>query len=90
MSSGIAAQKWGPHIVTVQKKLVAYHLARLQDKNPEVRLKSIIELQQLGDADALDALRQLYQSDPDLDVRRAAQEAGRVIFLRQRRSEDSD
>ncbi|MDK3161634.1 HEAT repeat domain-containing protein [Anaerolineae bacterium CFX9] len=76
--------------MTVEKKLVAYHLARLNDKNPDVRLKSIQELQQLGDPDALDRLRAIYENDPDFAVRRAAQEAGRVIFLRQRRSGDSD
>lgn len=63
------------------KRLVAYHVARLQDKNREVRLKAIQELVLLGDADALDALRSVFEQDPDIEVRRAAQAAGRTIFL---------
>ncbi len=63
------------------KRLVAYHVARLQDKNREVRLKAIQELVLLADSDALDALRSVFEQDPDLEVRRAAQAAGRTIFL---------
>jgi len=62
------------------KKLVAYHISRLKDKNPDVRLKSIQELAQLGDTDALAALEQLFKSDGDKDVRKAAQEAGLTIY----------
>jgi HEAT repeat protein len=69
--------------VSPTKRVVAYHIARLQDKNAEARLKAIKELELLGDVEALDALREVYASDSDIDVRRAAQEAGRSIFLRQ-------
>ncbi len=68
--------------MSVNKKLVAYHIARLKDKSAEARLKSIHELAELGDPEALDALQQTYRSDPDLEVRRAAQEAGRAIFVK--------
>ncbi len=68
---------------SLSKKLLTYHLARLEDKNPEVRLKAIHEIELLGDADALDTLHQVYSSDSDLEVRRAAQNAGRAIFLKQ-------
>lgn len=68
--------------MSVNDRIVAYHIARLQDKNPDVRLKSIAELKLLADPAALDALQALYRSDPDLQVRRAAQEAGRIIFLK--------
>lgn len=68
--------------MSVNKKLVSYHIARLKDKSADVRLKSIRELAELGDPEALDALQQMYRTDPDLAVRKAAQEAGRAIFLK--------
>ena len=68
--------------MSVNDRLVAYHIARLRDKSPDVRLKSIAELKLLADPAALDVLQALYRSDPDLQVRRAAQEAGRIIFLK--------
>lgn len=65
------------------KRVVAYHIARLRDKNPDVRLKAIRELELLADADALEPLREVFKNDSNPEVKRAAQEAGRVIFLRQ-------
>ncbi|MFN8529650.1 MAG: HEAT repeat domain-containing protein [Anaerolineae bacterium] len=65
---------------SVTKKLVAYHLSRLKDKSADIRLKSIQELSQLGDAEALPALEQLFKTDPDVNVRKAAQEAGIRIY----------
>ena len=72
----------GPSIVSVNKKLVAYHIGRLKDHDPQVRLRTIQELAQLGDPEALEALRAVYENDSEPDVRKAAQEAGRVIFSR--------
>lgn len=66
------------------KKLVAYHIARLKDRNVDVRLSSIRELAELNDPDALDALQETFRTDPDVAVRKAAQEAGRAIYVRQR------
>ncbi|MCC6805401.1 MAG: HEAT repeat domain-containing protein [Anaerolineae bacterium] len=66
------------------KKLVAYHIARLKDRNVDVRLSSIRELAELNDPDALDSLQETFRTDPDMDVRKAAQEAGRAIYVRQR------
>ncbi len=66
------------------KRIVAYHISRLQDKSPEVRLKAIQELGLLGDPGALDILHKVFNADSDPEVRRAAQEAGRAIFLKQR------
>lgn len=66
------------------KRIVEYHIGRLQDKDPNVRLKSISELALLGDTDALEALQSVYQNDTDARVRKAAQEAGRAIFLKHR------
>jgi len=72
----------GIDLVSVNKKLVAYHIGRLKDKNVSVRLKSILELKELGDPDALTALQEVYKGDIDAEVRKAAQEAGRAIFLK--------
>lgn len=69
-------------------RLVEYHIARLQDKNPAVRLKSIRELALLGDKAALAALEQVYRTDDDPEVRRAAQEAGKTIFFKERSEPD--
>ncbi len=63
-------------------RLVEYHIERLKNKNPEVRLKAINELRLLGDPAALDALEQVYNTDEEIEVRKAAQAAGREIFLK--------
>jgi HEAT repeat protein len=68
--------------MSLNGKLVAYHIARLKDRSADVRLKSIHELAELGDPAALDALQETFRSDSDLEVRKAAQEAGRAIFLK--------
>ena len=68
--------------MTLNAKIVAYHIARLKDRSAEVRLKSIHELAELGDPAALDALQETFRADSDLEVRKAAQEAGRAIFLK--------
>ena len=68
--------------MSLNQKLVAYHIARLKDRSAEVRLKSIHELAELGDPAALDALQETFRTDTDLEVRKAAQEAGRAIFLK--------
>lgn len=64
------------------KRVVEYHIARLKDKNPDVRLKAIKELELLADPDALEPLRAVYDNDVDVQVRKAAQEAGRSIYLK--------
>ncbi len=67
--------------MSVQKKLVAYHLGRLQDRSAAVRLKAITELALIGDPEALDGLQAIFKTDPDAEVRKAAQDAGRKLFL---------
>jgi HEAT repeats len=62
-------------------KILAYHIARLKDKNKQIRLQSIHELEQLNDTDALGVLQDVYKNDVDADVRKAAQDAGRTIFI---------
>jgi HEAT repeat protein len=71
--------------VSTNDRLIAYHLGRLQDKNPEVRLRSIAELVQLEATEALPVLETLYFNDPDAQVRREAKRAGRALFLLQSR-----
>ena len=73
--------------MSVNKKLVAYHVGRLKDKNADVRLKSIRELVELGDPEALDALQETYRTDTDIEVRKAAQEAGRLLFVKRTRQQ---
>lgn len=63
------------------KRLVEYHIGRLKDKNPSARLAAIEELRKLNDIDALDPLQEVYKNDEDIDVRKAAQEAGRAIYV---------
>jgi hypothetical protein len=65
-------------------RLAAYHIERLKDKDPQIRLKSVNELLLLEDPTCLDALEQLYRFDPDPEIRKAAQEAGKTIFLANR------
>lgn len=69
----------------VTSKLVNYHVARLQDKDAAVRLKAIRELELLGHPDALEPLQRLFMTDPEFEVRKAAQIAGRKIFANQYR-----
>ena len=71
-------------MTTSNKRIVAYHISRLQDKSRDVRLKSIAELALMVDEDALSALRTLVEKDPDMEVRKAAQEAGRAVFIKLR------
>ena len=66
----------------MSNRLVEYQLERLKSKNPEIRLKSIAELRLLADPLALEALEQVYRTDPEADVRKAAQEAGYEIFVK--------
>lgn len=70
------------------KRIIDYHLSRLKDKNPEARLKAIKELELIGAVEALEPLRDLFDNDPDVQVRKAAQAAGRAIFLKHKQAKD--
>jgi HEAT repeat protein len=61
----------------------------LQDKSADVRLKSISELALIGDAEAMEALQAIFNNDPSTEVRKAAQEAGRQIFLKLRATSET-
>lgn len=71
-----------------KKRIIEYHVGRLQDKSPDIRLKAIQELELLEALEALEALQDLYHNDPESDVRKAAQKAGRSIFLKHRANGD--
>lgn len=68
--------------MSAMKRIVEYHINRLKDKSPAVRLKAIRELELLADTDALEALKFVYDNDDNSEVRKAAQQAGRSIFVK--------
>lgn len=74
--------------MSVTQRLIGYHMGRLKDKNPAVRIKSIEELALLEAVDALETLEHIFRTDPDPAVRQAAQEAGRALFGIKQRSRD--
>ncbi|MBN2471614.1 MAG: HEAT repeat domain-containing protein [Anaerolineae bacterium] len=67
--------------------LVEYHIARLKDKNPEIRAASARELALLGDPAALPALEELFRQEEDPNVKAIAQEAGRILFKKRKAQE---
>ena len=71
------------------QRLLDYHVGRLKDKNRDVRLRAIKELELLNHTGALDPLRSIYENDRDAEVRKAAQEAGRAIFANQQKKSES-
>lgn len=66
------------------KRLVDYHLTRLRDRRPDIRLSAIHELELLEAEDALDTLRHVFETDPNEEVRQAAKRAGRTIYFKTR------
>ena len=73
-----------------EEKVIQYHISRLKDKNPEVLLKTIKALVEYGEKakDALPLLEELFKNSGDPDVKKAAQQAGRVIFLKVKEAEE--
>ena len=70
----------------MSNRLVDYHIERLKNKSAEVRLKSIEELRLIGDPAALEALENVFRHDSEPTVRKAAQHAGREIFMKTQRA----
>lgn len=68
-------------------RMVEYHIARLKDKRASIRLDSIKQLVLLQATEALEVLKEIFENDPDADVRKAAQQAGREIFLKSKESQ---
>lgn len=75
-------------MIVTTKRLVEYHISRLQDKNAAMRLKAIQELSLLADPESMEALRLVYENDPDEEVRTAARVAGRAIYRQSRQATD--
>lgn len=65
------------------KRMVEYHIGRLKDKRDDIRLEAIQELVLLDATESLADLEEIYRSDPNLDVRRAAKDAGKKLFTLQ-------
>jgi len=72
--------------MTTPKQVLNYHLKRLENKDPQIRLQAIEQLREIGDATVLEALQALYRNDDDELVRQAAQAAGRDIWSKQNRA----
>ncbi len=74
-------------MTSATERMIAYHMARLKDKRPAVRLEAIRELRLLEATAALNVLEEVFRTDEDEDVRSAAQEAGRTLFRIKKRQE---
>ncbi len=76
-----------------EDKVIQFHISRLRDKNPDVLLKTIQELVQFGAKaePALPTLKDIFENTDNLDVKKAAQQAGRAIFaqVKSERGDDS-
>lgn len=72
-----------------QDKILEFHISRLKDKNPEVVKKTIKELVLMEDraAAALPALEELFRTAEDPEVKKAAQQAGFVIYTKTKESQ---
>jgi hypothetical protein len=62
------------------KRMVEYHINRLQDKRDNIRIEAINELVLLDAVEALDILESIYRNDPNASIRRAAKDAGKKLF----------
>lgn len=69
-------------------KIVQFHISRLNDRNPDVQLKTIRELELLGEQaeSAMPALQQLFKSTENEEVKKAAQRAGLTIYTKSKES----
>lgn len=72
------------------KRMVEYHVGRLKDKRDDIRLEAIQELVLLDATEALPDLEDLYRTDPNLNVRHAAKDAGKKLFTLQVLRDKSD
>jgi hypothetical protein len=67
-----------------EDKMIDFHISRLKDKQVDVLLRTIEELERLGAkaSRALPALEQLFKTSPDPNVKAAAKRAGYNIFMK--------
>lgn len=69
------------------ERMIDYHISRLKDKRASIRIDSINQLALLNAVTALDVLREVFENDPDVEVRKAAQSAGREIYSKRNDTE---
>jgi hypothetical protein len=55
-------------------------LKRLQDADPAQRRAAVRQLEIIGDVAALSALARVFARDPEADIRKLAQQAGKAIY----------
>lgn len=74
------------------ERMIAFHIARLEDKNSEVRLKAIRELELLNAVEAYSALEALYRRESDPAVKEAARNLGRKLYqqIQQTNTDDTE
>ncbi len=65
----------------IRERLIEYHLLRIKEGSKAARLDSIEQLVLLEAVEALEVLRSVVENDEEVEVRRAALEAGRRLFL---------
>lgn len=65
------------------KRMVDYHIQRLNNKRDDIRLQAIQELIHLEAVEALAELENVYRNDPNDSIRRAAKNAGKTLFAHQ-------
>ncbi|GAB1421249.1 hypothetical protein MASR2M15_14020 [Anaerolineales bacterium] len=74
-----------------RNRLVEYYRTRLQNKKAQIRLEAIQELLLLEAIEVLDDLQEIFKSDEDSEVKKAAQEAGRKLYrIKLKQDPDSD
>jgi HEAT repeat protein len=61
---------------------------RLKHPHPEIRKKAIEALEAIGEPDSLLPLAVCYTQDPDPEIRKLAQQAGKLIYYNQHRQAD--
>ncbi len=81
---------WLDEELVQMPSIVEYHIARLKDKNPEVRIKAARELGLLGDVSALEALEELFRAETDPEVKKVAQQAGLALYKKKRELESAE
>lgn len=75
-----------------EDKIIQFHIARLKDKNSEVLLKTITELERYAEKAkaALPLLEMLYKTSEDESVKNAAKQAGRNIYFAVKGQEEAE
>jgi hypothetical protein len=75
-----------------QEKIIAYHISRLRDKRPEVLMEAIRGLEPMGAAavEAVEPLRNVFETADDIEVKNAARIAAYNIFMAAKAVEETD